>query len=122
MAGSVSGSCDARFARVREAFADNLASGGEVGAAVCVYAAGQPVVDLWGGLADPETGRPWGRDTIVSTFSVSKGVVSTMAHMLIDRGALDPDAPVARYWYKDGSRPVGRPSPLLSCRSTTAPP
>ena len=95
---TVSGTCDARFAGVREVFADSLASGREVGAAVCVYSDGQPVVDLWGGMADPGTGRVWARDTIVSTFSVSKGVVSTMAHILIDRGELDPDAPVSRYW------------------------
>ena len=95
---TVSGTCDARFAGVREVFADSLASGREVGAAVCVYSDGQPVVDLWGGMADPGTGRVWARDTIVSTFSVSKGVVSTMAHILINRGELDPDAPVSRYW------------------------
>ena len=94
----LSGTCDARFAKLRALFEAMLNDGREVGAAVALYADGKPVVDLWGGWADPEAQRPWARDTIVSTFSVSKGVVSTMGHMLVDRGEIDLDAPVARYW------------------------
>ena len=45
----IHGQCDPRFTAVREAFADNFATRGEVGAAVCVYVEGKPVVDLWGG-------------------------------------------------------------------------
>ncbi|WP_433761826.1 serine hydrolase domain-containing protein [Nocardia sp. CA-135398] len=86
------------FEAVREVFAANFAERGDVGAAVTVYRNGQPVVDLWGGLADPEGERPWERDTMQLVYSATKGVTATVAHLLAQRGELDLDAPVARYW------------------------
>ncbi|MFF8906317.1 serine hydrolase domain-containing protein [Streptomyces olivaceoviridis] len=86
------------FEPVREAFAANFSQHGDIGAAVCVYQYGRPVVDLWGGIADPETGRPWTRDTLQLVYSATKGATATAAHMLAERGALDLDAPVAKYW------------------------
>lgn len=86
------------FEAVREAFAENFAAGGDVGAAVTVYRDGEPVVDLWGGLADPEGERQWERDTLQLVYSATKGVTSTVAHLLAQRGELELDAPVARYW------------------------
>ncbi|MFE5735069.1 serine hydrolase domain-containing protein [Streptomyces sp. NPDC056528] len=86
------------FEAVREAFAANFDRRGDIGAAVCVYWRGRPVVDLWGGLADAETGRPWTRDTLQLVYSATKGVTATVAHVLAERGVLDLDAPVATYW------------------------
>ncbi|MDT0397393.1 serine hydrolase domain-containing protein [Streptomyces edwardsiae] len=86
------------FEPVREAFTANFTRRGDIGAAVCVYRHGRPVVDLWGGSADPETGRPWTRDTLQLVYSATKGVTATAVHMLAERGALDLDAPVAKYW------------------------
>lgn len=67
------------------------------GAAVCVYHRGRCVVDVWGGVKD-EHGTPWQRDTMAVSYSTTKGVISTALHVLADRGALEYDAPVARYW------------------------
>jgi len=92
------GQCDPRFAAVREAFADNFRKREESGAAVCVYVEGKPVVDLWGGFADAARTRPWEHNTIVSVASTTKGMVALCAHILTERGLLDLDAPVARYW------------------------
>ena len=92
----IEGTCDESFAPIREAFAENFRSRGDVGAAISVTVDGRTVVDLWGGDAAP--GRPWQRDTIVNVWSSTKGAVALAAHMLIDRGLLDLDAPVARYW------------------------
>ncbi|MFD7506804.1 serine hydrolase domain-containing protein [Streptomyces sp. NPDC059850] len=86
------------FEPVREAFKANFARHGDIGAAVCVYQHGRPVVDLWGGVADAETGRPWTRETLQLVYSATKGATATAAHMLAERGALDLDAPVAKYW------------------------
>lgn len=83
---------------VRDAFAGNFARFGEAGAAVCVYHAGRPVVDLAAGVADPATGRAYTRDTLQPFMSVSKGIVAIAVNMLADRQVLDLDAPVARYW------------------------
>ncbi|MFD5257492.1 serine hydrolase domain-containing protein [Streptomyces bobili] len=95
---TIHGEVAAGFEPVREAFAANFAQHGDIGAAVCVYQYGRPVVDLWGGVADPETGRPWTRDTLQLVYSATKGATATAAHMLAERGALDLDAPVAKYW------------------------
>ena len=86
------------FERVADAFLANFAQHGDVGAACCLHLDGEPVVDVWGGLADQATGRPWARDTIVIVFSCTKGVTAVAANQLIERGDLDPDAPIAWYW------------------------
>ncbi|HEY2947649.1 MAG TPA: serine hydrolase domain-containing protein, partial [Micromonosporaceae bacterium] len=95
---SIEGFCEPRFARVREEFERNFAERGEVGASVCVTLDGEPVVDLWGGQADPAAGRAWDRDTIGHVWSATKGATALCAHMLASRGQLDLNAPVARYW------------------------
>jgi CubicO group peptidase (beta-lactamase class C family) len=94
----VQGTCDPRFALVREEFERNFRERDEVGASVCVRVAGDTVVDLWGGLAHPETGAPWQQDTVGLIFSSTKGATALCAHILASRGLLDLDAPVARYW------------------------
>ncbi|MFF9520437.1 serine hydrolase domain-containing protein [Streptomyces achromogenes] len=94
----IHGHCDPRFTAVREAFEENFRARGELGAAVAVTVAGETVVDLWGGWADPARTRPWERDTVVNVWSTTKGVVALCAHLLADRGLLDLDAPVAAYW------------------------
>ena len=94
----IQGTCDPRFEQVRQAFAENFAERGEVGAAVSIAHEGQLVVDLWGGSADAARTRAWQQDTLVNVFSTTKGIIALCAHMLVDRGQLDLDAPVARYW------------------------
>ena len=95
---NVDGTCDPRFRAVREAFCENFASRAELGAAVTVSVDGTLVVDLWGGIADKVSGRAWTRDTMVVVFSCTKAATALCAHMLVARGALDLDAPVAHYW------------------------
>ena len=86
------------FEPVRDAFARNFAEHGELGAAFAAVRDGEPVVDLWGGVADRASGRPWTADTIVTIFSGTKGFVAACMLLLIERGQLELDAPVARYW------------------------
>ncbi|MBB5934340.1 serine hydrolase domain-containing protein [Streptomyces zagrosensis] len=95
---TINGEVAAGFEPVREAFEANLEEHRDIGAAVCVYQGGRPVVDLWGGIADLETSRPWERDTLQLVYSATKGATATAAHLLAQRGALDLDAPVATYW------------------------
>jgi CubicO group peptidase (beta-lactamase class C family) len=94
----IAGSCDPAFSSVRETFEENFRRRGEVGAAVCVYKDGQKVVDLWGGYKDLQRTVPWREDTIVIMNSVAKSMSALCVHILIDRGLVDFDAPVARYW------------------------
>lgn len=95
---NIHGFCDDRFASVREAFEANFRDHGELGASVAICVDGKPVVDLWGGIADTQSLRPWTKDTMAVVFSVTKGMAATCVHMLADRGQLDFDEPVAAYW------------------------
>jgi CubicO group peptidase (beta-lactamase class C family) len=94
----IRGTLDARFAPLRREFENQLASGDELGASLAVVIDGRPVVDLWGGFADAGRTRPWESDTITNVWSTTKTVTALAALMLADRGELDLDAPVARYW------------------------
>ncbi|MEO3810115.1 serine hydrolase domain-containing protein [Sphaerisporangium sp. B11E5] len=92
------GHCAPRFRRVREVFEQNFAAGEELGAAFAVYLDGEPVVDLWDGVADRHTGREWQKDTPVLTYSCTKAVTATVLLRLAERGAVDVTAPVAGVW------------------------
>lgn len=95
---STQGLAQDRYAAVRQTFDQNLASGADIGAAFCATVEGETVVDLWGGHADAERTRTWDRDTIVNVYSTTKTMTALIALILADRGELDFDAPVARYW------------------------
>jgi len=94
----IEGSCDPRFARVREALAESFTRFGETGASLALTIDNRPVVDLWVGWADGEKTRPWQRDTIANVYSTTKGMTAICALRLVDQGRLDLDAPVAKYW------------------------
>ncbi|MEV6527547.1 serine hydrolase domain-containing protein [Longispora sp. NPDC051575] len=89
------------FEAVAEAFGRNFTEYGEVGAAFAAYRDGELVVDLWGGTASPS--EPWQRDTLQLIFSGTKGLAAGCVLWLVERGRLDLDAPVARYWPEFGA-------------------
>ena len=94
----ISGTCEPAFAAVGDAFRRCFEQQGETGAAICLYHEGRPVVDLWGGMADPQSGLPWARDTLVHVYSVGKPFAAICLLHLIEQGLVDLDTPVAAYW------------------------
>ena len=72
------------------------------GAAVCVYHKGECVVDIWGGKRNAE-GESWESETTAPSFSTTKGVVSTLVHILVDRGKASYDDPIALHWPEFGA-------------------
>ncbi len=94
----IHGTCDARFARVREVFAASFERGEEVGAALALVVDGRPVVELHAGAADQARTRPWRDDTIANVYSTTKGMAALCLLQLVEQGKVDLDAPVARYW------------------------
>lgn len=98
MATPITGTCDPAFAAVRDAFAENFAARGEVGAGVSVVIDGRTVVDLAGGWADEARTRPWQTDTLVNVYSVGKAFIGLLALQLVDQGRIDLDAPIAEVW------------------------
>jgi CubicO group peptidase (beta-lactamase class C family) len=90
------------FEGVRDVFRANFESGSEVGAAFSAYHKGHKVVDLWGGVADADTGKAWEEDTLMLVFSTTKGATAMCANKLAQEGRLDTDAPVVTYWPEFG--------------------
>lgn len=90
------------FEGVREAFEANLEAGRDVGASCCVYWRGRKVVDLAGGVVAPESEEPYTPDTLQLVYSTTKGATAIAVNRLIERGELDLDAPVVRYWPEFG--------------------
>ena len=70
----------------------------EVGAGVSVYRDGRLVVDLWGGSCDAAGARAWTRDTLVNVYSTTQCLVAVAIAMAVERGLIDYDAPIVRYW------------------------
>lgn len=95
---TIQGACDPAFDQLREVMSASIDTGEDVGASVCVIHQGRTVVDIWGGVADVGTGEPWERDTIINVFSITKTMTTLAALLLVDRGELDPDTAVAKYW------------------------
>lgn len=102
----VSGFCDPRFRAVREAFTENFTQRSEPGGAVAVTIGGNRVVDLWGGHADVAQTKKWERNTLVNFFSVSKALCAISANVLVERGLVELDAPVARLWPEFGKHEI----------------
>jgi CubicO group peptidase (beta-lactamase class C family) len=95
---NIGGQVEPGFAGVRDAFARNFEEHGEIGAGFCLHVNGRKVVDIWGGVADQDTGKDYGEDTLQLVFSTTKGATATCANRLIQDGLLDVDAPVVQYW------------------------
>ncbi len=94
----IDGFCSPKFDAVKSAFEANFTEGRDVGASVAVVHRGEVVIDLWGGHTDPAKTTEWTRDTIVNVWSTTKTMTALCMLILIDRGQLDPNAPVAKYW------------------------
>jgi len=99
----IDGEVEPGFEAVRDAFARNFTEHGDVGAQFCLHVEGRKVVDLWGGVADPLTDRPYDESTLQLVFSTTKGATAVCANLLAQRGQLDLDAPVATYWPEFGA-------------------
>lgn len=94
----VHGTCEPRFARIKDLFQRSFDAGEEIGAAVAFVLDGRCVVDLWGGHCDLARTREWERDTLVNVYSTTKGMTALCANQLIEQDLLDLEAPVAQYW------------------------
>jgi CubicO group peptidase (beta-lactamase class C family) len=87
---------------VQTAIDQAIAEGREIGVQVAAYHRGKRVIDAWGGLADETTGRRVDGGTLFHVFSVTKAGAATAIHLLAERGRIEYDAPVARYWPEYG--------------------
>jgi CubicO group peptidase (beta-lactamase class C family) len=94
----IHGFCNERFRVIEEAFRANFEDGLEIGASLGVTWRGKMVVDLWGGWANPQKTRAWKKNTLVLVYSLTKLMVLMSVFRLVDRGQLNLDEPLCRYW------------------------
>ncbi|CAF4940526.1 unnamed protein product [Rotaria sp. Silwood1] len=88
---------------VQLAFEQNFNEGLDIGASLCVYHRGKCVVDLYGGWKDPETKKePYTEDTLQLVFSTAKGIMAAAVALCVERGWLDYNVPVSKYWPQFG--------------------
>lgn len=95
---TIRGAVEDGFGPVVDTFSENFKYHGDLGSGCTVLLDGRPVVDIWGGIADARTGRPWTRDSAAVIFSCSKGLLALCCYLLVEDGRLDLDLPVAEYW------------------------
>lgn len=98
MSHHIEGTSDALFTPLRDLLEHNIEDGKEEGVSIAVEVEGKLIADLWGGFADSERARPWVRDTISPVWSSTKMITNLAVLVLVDRGLVDVDAPVHRYW------------------------
>lgn len=94
----IHGHLDPRFTEVSKSFQKFLDTGEELGASIAVNIDGINVVDIWGGFNTEDKTKAWERDTIVNVFSTTKTVSALAALILVDRGLLDINEKVHKYW------------------------
>lgn len=94
----IAGFVDAGFGPVMDAFVANFVERHDLGAGCTVYRGGRPVVDVWGGIADPRSRRAWSARTVAVVFSCSKGILAICVYLLVQAGRLALDEPIMRWW------------------------
>lgn len=95
---SASGTHAPRFAELAELLHARVEDGTERGVSLCVVQDGEVLVDLWDGWFDRDSTVPWQHDTITPVWSTTKLMTNLAALVLVDRGLLELDSPVATYW------------------------
>ncbi|NEA22407.1 serine hydrolase domain-containing protein [Actinomadura bangladeshensis] len=88
-------------ARAQELADGLVASGAEVGLQIAAYLHGELIVDVHAGRADASTGRPVDDRTLFPAGGAN--LVSTIVHVLAERGLIEYGVPVAAYWPEFGA-------------------
>jgi len=94
----IQGTVEDGFGAVADAFAQNFAQRGELGAAFALYVDGRPQVDIWAGIAAKASERPWTDETLQLVFSTTKGAAAVCVARLVEAGLVSYDDPVCAHW------------------------
>ncbi len=95
---SITGFTAAGFEPVHRAFEQNFAGELELGASFAAWLGDELVVDLRGGWRDRGREQAWDERTLCPVYSTTKPVAALVIAILVDRGLIDYDAPLADYW------------------------
>jgi len=92
----VSGFCNSEFSEIKDIFKKYFDEGKETGANFSIVKNGQIFVNIFGGKKNEKDN--WNEDTIVNTFSLSKGIYASCVAKLIEEKKIDINKKVSYYW------------------------
>ena len=92
----ISGICPPDFIEVENIFKNSFQDKTENGANFSVVKNGNTLINLYGGYKNND--EPWDNNTIVNTFSLSKGIYAACIAKLINDEKLDIDNDISFYW------------------------
>ena len=96
------GTYEEQFSQVKELFDQLHSNDREVGSSFAVYKDGNPIIDIWGGFSDKEQKTEWKRNTLANVWSTTKGVAAIALAHAVEKGLLDYEEPVSKYWPEFG--------------------
>jgi CubicO group peptidase (beta-lactamase class C family) len=88
--------------KVENLIEKQVSNGHQIGIQVCSYQHGTKIVDTWAGIMGPNDPRPVKQDTLFCSWSTTKGVAATALHIMADKGYIEYDSPVTKYWPEFG--------------------
>ncbi len=94
----ISGICPPEFNEVKNIFKDYIHNKIEDGANFSVVKNRNIIINLYAGFKN--NNEPWDQNTIVNTFSLSKGIYAACVAKLINDEQLDIDKNISFYWPK----------------------
>lgn len=99
---TIGGKFEERFAEVASEFAQIIESSSVAGCALSIWHEGRSVVDLWGGVSERNSSRPWSARNAAVIFSCTKGLMSLAIAKLFESGEFEYDDRVTRFWPEYG--------------------
>ena len=91
------GICEDKFLEIKNIFNNLLETKQETGAAFSVIQNKKKIISIFGGSKNSKN-EPWNQNTIVNTFSTSKGVYEACIAKLLNENLIDIEQPVFYYW------------------------
>src|SRR5210317_677156 len=92
----IKGVCSPEFQEVEQIFQNLLIDKEEIGANFAVVQNNRVLINIFGGLKNSKD--EWDENTIVNTFSLSKGIYASCVAKLIEEKELDIEKNVSFYW------------------------
>ena len=99
---NIYGECEDQFSRVKELFNELHSTDREVGSSFAVYKDGKAIVDIWGGHSNSNKESVWEKNTLATVWSTTKGVAAITLAYAYEKGLLDYEEKVSKYWPEFG--------------------
>ena len=99
---TIEGICEDKYLAVKELFLELHKTDREIGSSFAVYKDGNPVIDIWGGFSDKDKINSWQQNTLATVWSTTKGVAAITIAYAYEKGLLDYEEKVSKYWPEFG--------------------